>query len=269
MNENFAEFFERFTGRHTIQTFDDRKGNKKLTSIIHFEGKIPSDIATELKYMNDMGAGIYFCVNETDGKGRKATNVVRIRAVYADMDGAPLDKAMEFNPSLVVESSPGRYHCYWYTNDTPLLAFTTLQKSIIRMLNSDPSVHDLPRVLRVAGFYHNKEAPFLSRVHGGGGDIFTYRDLSAWFPPEKKKQFTAKRYQLDKKTSFTGQFRGSYGAGDHRNDHVFKRACGMIGRGCDRSYVSSECYKEGASCSPPLDSNEIEAIIKSAERYRV
>jgi hypothetical protein len=267
---NASDFLDLFQGTKTIQTFDDRDGNKNLVRVVHFEGKIPNLVAAELKHLNNIGAGIYFCVNETDGRGRKAANVIRIRAVFADMDGAPLETAMEFNPSLVVESSPGRYHCYWYTNDTPLAGFTTLQQSIIRVLNSDTKVHDLPRVLRVAGFYHNKYTPFLSRVHGGNGETYTYRDLSAWFPPEKKKQFSAKRYQLDKKTSYIGIFRGTYGADkDERNDHVFKRACGMISRGCDKSYVVSECYKEGLACSPPLDTKEISAIIKSAERYRV
>jgi hypothetical protein len=269
MAENFSQFFDRFLGKKTIQTFDDKKVKKSLVQIFHFDGTIPSDLATELKYMNDCGAGVYICVNETDGKGRRADNIVKVRAAYADLDGAPLSVAMGFDPTLVVESSKGRFHCYWFTEDTPVEAFTVLQKNVIRMLKSDPHVHDLPRVLRVPGFYHNKYDPFLTRVHGGSDRIFKYRELVERFPPETVKQFSAKRYHLDKKTSFSSTFRGTYGAGNgERNDHVIRRIGGMLKRGCDWPYIESEAFKEGYACVPPLEDSEIRAILKSAERWR-
>jgi hypothetical protein len=270
MDEKFTSFLELFSGRHTIQTFDDRQVDKSLAAVIHFEGRLPAAIAMRLQRMNACGAGIHFCVNETDGNGRKAANVVRIRAVFADLDGAPLDAALEYKPSLIVESSPGKYHCYWHTYDTPVSAFSVVQKNIARALNSDPIVHDLPRVMRVPGFYHNKGTPFMARVHGGSGYVCSYRDLVAWFPPERVKQFSSKRYRLEKKVSGTGDFRGLYGAGyGERNAHVMKRIGGMLKRGCDWAHITAEAYREGMACSPPLGIAEIDAILKSAQRYKV
>ena len=67
--------------------------------------------------------------------------------------------------SLMVETSPGKFHCYWFTRGMDLERFTPLQKEFAAVLGSDPSINDLPRIMRVPGFVHRKGAPFLSRIH--------------------------------------------------------------------------------------------------------
>jgi hypothetical protein len=67
-------------------------------------------------------------------------------------------------PHIVVESSPERWHCYWLVEGMALEDFRAVQKAIIGRFNSDPSVHDLPRVMRLPGFFHCKEKPFLIRI---------------------------------------------------------------------------------------------------------
>ena len=266
MKISVSSFFDLFPGKITIQTFCDKKLRKDLTSIFHFDTFTVAE-ADHLDWLNGEGAGIFFCVNETDGKGRTSENVIKVRAVYADMDGAPLDKALEYNPSLVVESSLGRFHCYWFVKDVPLEAFKTLQQNIIRVLNSDKSVHDLPRVLRVPGYMHLKYEPFLVNIHSVSGDIFTYRELTYWFPPEKVPQWSAKRYKLDS-TSSALRFNGSYGAEDGgRNKHLISRIGGMIKRGVPWSYIENEARKEAIACNPPLDEQEMQNVLNSARRY--
>ena len=262
-----TDFFNLFPGKKTIQTFDDKGENKRLIRIIHFD-KLTETMERHLKNMNVDGAGIYLCINETDGKGRCAANVKRIRAVFADLDGAPLDPTLEYHPSLIVESSPGRYHTYWFGVDIPLNGFTALQKNIIRIFKSDPAVHDLSRVLRVPGFYHCKGKRFLSRVCGGSGEVFSYRDLVNFFPPETVPQWSAKRYKLNGGLVAANGFRGTYGVGNgERNEHVLKIIGGMIKRGCKWDYIVSEAFKDGRSCNPPLDDKEIEAVLRSASKY--
>ena len=46
----------------------------------------------------------------------------------------------------------------------PLDQFTQVQKAIIARFGSDPIVHDLSRVMRMPGFWHQKGTPFLSRI---------------------------------------------------------------------------------------------------------
>ena len=263
----FREYFDLFPGKKTIQTFDDRGANKRLIRVIHFD-KLTETMERHLKNMNADGAGVYLCISETDGKGRCAVNVKKVRAVFADLDGAPLDPTLEYHPSLIVESSPGRYHVYWFTTDTPLNGFTELQKNIIRIFKSDPKVHDLPRVLRVPGFWHMKEKPFLSRVCGGSGEVFSYRDLVNFFPPETVPQWSAKRYRIDKKSMNMNEFRGKYGAmAGERNWNTFRHVCGMIKAKRPWGYIEEEARREGAACIPPLAEKEIQNILKSASKY--
>lgn len=78
----------------TIQTFDDSQAKRgALATIVHIDA---SDAAfNSLAELNDRGAGIFFCVNQTDGKGRQAQNVVRVRALFVDLDGAPLADVLD------------------------------------------------------------------------------------------------------------------------------------------------------------------------------
>jgi hypothetical protein len=115
-------------------------------------------------------AGVFMTVNETDGRGRHAHNVMRVRAIFADLDGVMLQEALAklatigLVPHIIVESSPGRWHLYMLAPGFPLDRFTATQKRLISLLGSDPAVHDLPRVMRLPGFLHQKGEPFMTRV---------------------------------------------------------------------------------------------------------
>lgn len=155
----------------TFQTFNDNKEQAKhnkhtfkkdpLATICHGITDKNLDTLTKLQ---EKGAGIYFMVNAGDGKGRKKENVTGVRAVFIDLDGEPLPDKWELAPHIVVESSPGRYHAYWIATDCPLDKFTSVQQALAVKFNSDPSVHDLPRVLRVPGFIHQKGEPFMTSI---------------------------------------------------------------------------------------------------------
>ncbi len=89
-----------------------------------------------------------------------------VRALFVDLDGDPLAPVLEspLEPHAIIESSPGRFHAYWLVDGCPLDQFSQWQKAMAARFNGDPSVHDLPRVMRVPGFVHHKGAPFASRV---------------------------------------------------------------------------------------------------------
>jgi len=141
---------------------------------------------------NERGAGVYITVNETDGGGRKATNITRIRALFDDLDGSPIEPVnnAEVKPHLVVESSPGRFHTYWpFIGKMPLKVFEPLQKELARRFGGDPAVHDLPRVMRLAGFVHRKAEPFRSRIVAVNGvELPRASMLLKTFRPAKKKK---------------------------------------------------------------------------------
>jgi hypothetical protein len=110
---------------------------------------------------------VFVSVNATDGKGRKVENVTRIRAVVMDWDeGTPLALIATLHPAphIVVESSPGKAHAYFCVSDCALAEFKPMQQALAARHGADRSVCDLPRVLRLPGFVHQKGVPFLTRL---------------------------------------------------------------------------------------------------------
>ncbi|GGM02503.1 DNA-primase RepB domain-containing protein [Deinococcus aerophilus] len=175
------EFRAQFNGRQTFQTFDDRHVEDKRLSRVLFD-------STALDALNRQGAGIFLMINEGDGVGRKNHNVTRIRAYWADFDGQPLPDRWPLEPSLLVESSPGRFHAYWILNDheTPPLdgqAFNAQQEALARAVGSCPDdCKGLARVMRVPGFQHQKGELFTTRILSNTGARFTLAQIQDAFP---------------------------------------------------------------------------------------
>lgn len=154
-------------GTFTFQTFSDdkKKHAPELIKVIH--GNL-SSCEQQLTTLNQQGAGIFVTINETDLNGRKEENIIRVRSTFVDLDGAPLDPVLEHHlePHIIVESSLNRWHAYWLCN-IHLSDFTNVQKSIGTQFNGDHSITDLPRVMRLPGFFHQKDPgrePFMTRI---------------------------------------------------------------------------------------------------------
>ena len=150
----------------TFQTFDDDKSRKlpELASIRH--GTL-QDLWPWLRQMNQRGAGVFVMVNEGDGHGRRGSNVQALRALFVDDDSGSLTpQALEFTPSMIVQSLHG-LHAYWLLQPgQDLTLFEKVQAGLAEHYGTDPSVKDLPRVMRVAGFLNQKEPtnPYLVRI---------------------------------------------------------------------------------------------------------
>ena len=142
----------------TFQTFSDSRGDRPdLVSIHH--SHIYMRVATKLACLNQKGAGVFFTVNETDGMGRKSENIVRVRALFVDADNVRIPERWHLEPDFCVWRDPQHWHAYWLVNDCPLGRFADSQRQLARHYGTDPSVCDLPRVMRVPGFMHCKGTP--------------------------------------------------------------------------------------------------------------
>ncbi len=76
-------------GPFTFQTFADDATRKdaRLARILHGNH---DQHAEALAALNGSGAGVFVMVNAGDGRGRKAANVQRVRALFLDIDeGGP------------------------------------------------------------------------------------------------------------------------------------------------------------------------------------
>ena len=193
----------------TFQTFSDREelkvkrpGKKDYdpnARILH------GDLAEHkpaLERLNTGGAGVYVMVNAGDGQGRTAKNVQRIRALFIDTDGAPYPADLPLEPHLVVQSSPGRWHLYWLVDGVLLESFSTLQEKLAEHYGTDPSIKDLPRVMRLPGFYHCKAEPVMVELlQTNDAPPYSPLDIfSAWpFLTEKLEQDRAVQVEKEKR----------------------------------------------------------------------
>jgi RepB DNA-primase N-terminal domain len=159
-------YLDALTGRNdgsvTFQFFDDKKINSSLAT---WRDLNRTHALSFLQKKQKMGCGVYAMVNRGNGKGRKAKNVVEVRALFIDLDGSPWEPvARMLPPHIRVESSSGRFHLYWLVSDCTREQFKALQQAIAIKFNGDKSCIDLCRVLRVPGFYHLKRQPVMTKL---------------------------------------------------------------------------------------------------------
>lgn len=175
-----ARFLQRLdtSPAFSFRTFHDQRseGGRNYTGTL-------DSLRDRLADDNREGRGVFAVVN---AGGQNATSIARIRAVFADLDGAPLDPvlACDLQPHVIVESSPGRWHAYWVVDGLALGDFKPVQHRIAQMFGSDESVDDLPRVMRLPGFIHAKGEPFRSRIiHMSDADPYPATTILRAFPP--------------------------------------------------------------------------------------
>ncbi|MBB1472600.1 primase C-terminal domain-containing protein [Luteimonas sp. MC1782] len=158
-------FLDALGGVFTFQTLPEASGAPpRIFEPLH--GSLAEHRSTLMR-RNRQGASVLVMANEGDSRGRKKENVTRVRCIFVDLDGSPLEpvNASAIRPSMTVESSPGRFHAYWLVQGMPLHDFTPAQQALAARFNGDTQVCDLPRLMRVPGFLHQKkEVPFQSRL---------------------------------------------------------------------------------------------------------
>lgn len=256
----------------TFQTFGEgsAKGQGGLSHILH--GTLEQHLQT-LESLSARGAGIFVMVNAGDGKGRKAPNVRGVRALFVDLDGAPLEPIMTapLPPQCIVESSPRRWHAYWLVSGCPLHYFTPLQNALAERFNADPNVCDLPRVMRLPGFMHRKGEPFETCILSlTDMPPYTLADFLSAFAIDLGPDNTAPRIapqavraEHQRHALASGRIpKGS------RNTELLSRAGGFVRRGFDLWQTCSRVQRINADyCDPPLSAQEVNSIVSRAAVY--
>lgn len=255
-NSHYHTFIRYFGQEHSFQTFCDKGKNKALIKQVH--GTLEEHFKT-LAQLNLKGAGVFFTVNETDLKGRTTEHIKKVRALFIDLDGSPLPnfKELKLFPNIIVKSSEGKYHCYWLVKDCPLESFSLYQQALATRFNSDPKVKDLPRVMRVAGFYHNKQWSQPVRVEQMfGDDPCSIQDLKKYYdlkkPEVKEFDYSPSLY----KGQYTGTLRYGTDEGD-RHGQLVKILIAIRMRGESYEYLKNEGLEFGKNCKPQEDPKEI------------
>src|SRR5262249_19584163 len=123
-----------------------------------------------------------------------------IRAIWQEDDdghGGPYPLI----PSLVVESSPGKFHRYWLVaDDWPAdeqgrADFAKVMERMVASYGCDKNAKDISRVLRVPGFLHRKD--LMQPTRGGivedSGRGYPREELGGASPPVEGERRQARR----------------------------------------------------------------------------
>ena len=157
----------------TFQTFDDDKGRKRKSLAKVINGQL-LDVWPQLVKLHAQGAGVFVTVNETDGSGRKLSNIKHARAVWVE-DDEGTGKPLPIDPHIVVQSSPGRFHRYLLVDDIDLDTARRIQQRLVQDYGSDKAAADPARVLRLPGFYNRK----VDAAKGRTGEPYMVRIVEA------------------------------------------------------------------------------------------
>jgi hypothetical protein len=141
------------------QVFPDHD-KKRLNLARGYYGRL-DEVLGDLKRAQRAGCGIFVAVNETDGKGRKEGNITQARALFLDLDGAPLPARWPVDPDLIVQSSShdgvDKFQCWWAIEPTEdFAAWKSFAEQLAARFGGDPKCTLLTQVGRVAGSWHQK-----------------------------------------------------------------------------------------------------------------
>lgn len=269
--------------RATWQTFRDTPDCQDNPRILH--GPLNALHAT-LKTLNDRGNGIFIMVNDGDLQGRRVENVKAVTAYFIDLDGKPLPESFPLPPTMIVQSSPGRYHAYWRVTGAPLASFPHVQKHLAVLFDGDPKVHDLPRVMRVPGFQHRKGEPFPTEILELREAAYSHEQVMDFFgvpavPPPPPARRPMPRAVLDYIDQYgpkrkartrdldTAVERVVEAAEGNRNNTLYRvaAACAAQVKAGELSRADAETELQSAGESLGLDPREVKATIASAMRY--
>lgn len=247
----------------TFQTFDDSGNGKKFLARIR-HGSL-HEFSDELVSLNEAGAGIFFMVNQGNGEGRSAKNVQSVRALFLDMDGSPVEPVHESKlpPHIISETSQGRYHAYWLVDEFPLEEFKSAQIALADKFQGDKSVNDLPRVMRIPGFYHKKGIPFQSKILDiQNFEKYTHREMIEFLGTGSRSESpdTNKTHSDSSEKILNGQ----------RNNRLVSIAGVLRNQGLKYEVLEPILQQmNSVQCVPPLDTKEVTNIAESISKYAI
>jgi len=190
-SRRFLRLLDPAASAFTFQTFHDRRNG------VDVDGSLARSTSNrdEVLQLYMRGAGVYVTINETDLTGRTRENIKRIRAVWQEDDeghGGPFPR----EPSVVVESSPGHFHRYWFVSDhwpadeQGRADFAAVMERMVASYGSDKNAKDISRVLRLPGFLHRKDPtqPHMVRIVEDSGRRYTREEIMRAFPPVEREK---------------------------------------------------------------------------------
>lgn len=181
-----------------FQVFYDNKNKSKKEDFPAklLIGSLKQHFKTLCTY-NKRGYGVFVTVNKCTAQRRIAANVTEIRAAFYDAD-SNTEPVSPIQPSIRVRSGEGFHGYLLLKQGLEISQFTEIQKNIIKKLGTDPSIHDLPRVMRLPGFFHLKDPlnPKYTHIIESTDKKYSPEELYLHFPSRKEALLTDEKNNL-------------------------------------------------------------------------
>lgn len=137
---------------------------------------------------NLKGYGIYYIPNKG---GRKDGEIVEVTSLFYECDNIGKDEQLErikrlpLIPSMVIETR-NSLHVYYLLErgDRQVDGWRKYQQRLIQLMESDRSIHNESRLMRLAGFFHQRKGldPSLIEMLSENSNCFKLVDFDAILP---------------------------------------------------------------------------------------
>lgn len=166
--QDVARYIELLTGSGEsvvwFHTHDDKKRDKGLGS----EGwGTLNECWGKLCNLNRAGAGVFIAINQIQGNKRKDNNIHtsgRVACIDCDKNLAFNDFRPVVPCNFAVFRNPTHWHAYWLIDPMPIQFWQYGQDKLASVYGTDGRVNLRTQIMRVPGFYHNKNEPELYRL---------------------------------------------------------------------------------------------------------
>ena len=242
---------------------------------------------SELESLNQQAYGIYLVVN---GQGHNDADVTTGKAVFYEHDN--MAKELQINlwqslglpePTLQVDTGGKSVHSYWVF-DAPCQIgdWKILQSNLLEFADADRSIKNPSRVMRLAGFKHQKTGE-LAHIVSNSGTHYSFDQIRGIVPAESPEEnrpiltveITVSDTPLQVCLSKDSRESLVNGAGEGgRNATGAKLARDLIGTAAELQLMSVRTANDPRSlfdqfcgrCSPPIERGEANQIWNSAEK---
>jgi hypothetical protein len=196
-------------------------------------------------------------------KGRTKDNVAEVKRLYVDADenGAQavqniLDSGKVPQPTVVLESSPGKFQLIWNASGLTRETAEPLMSALAQEFRTDPAVADTARVLRIPGFRNLKygNAPEVKLVSINAGPKYDKSAFRVEFKTEEKTESVKQDPPLI----------------PHGQIHLWlvTRAGKLRESGLTPEEIEPILLRMAhAECELPLDDNKIRQVARSMGNY--
>ena len=258
-----------------------------------FEGTL-EQCSAKLETLNKQGYGIYFVVN---GDGHTDADVTAGRAVFYEHDDLPKEVQIDLwkslglpQPTIQIDTGKKSIHSYWvFDHPIDITRWRVLQADLLDFADADRSIKNPSRVMRLAGFTHQKSGGESVVVSNPGkrhsfeylrSMVTVVEPISEPAPKPTPKPSQPAYIGMDEiplikcighkhrdliASGMNEGGRDSTGiaiAMDLIGTEKHLRSIGQRFDGDARSSFEDYCNR----CSPPLTGNDVERIWKSAEK---